>query len=57
MLLPENYCSTSLFTTGYKRLAEGAGFDGEVLIGWLPSACEAAARMLLLLLGLSYMRE
>jgi hypothetical protein len=25
MLLPENCCSTSLFTTGYKRLPEGGG--------------------------------
>jgi hypothetical protein len=23
MLLPKNQCSTSLFTSGYKRLAEG----------------------------------
>jgi hypothetical protein len=26
--LPENSCSTSLFTTGYKRLNEGGLFDG-----------------------------
>jgi hypothetical protein len=26
-LLPENSCSTSLFTTGYKRLTEGGNKD------------------------------
>jgi hypothetical protein len=35
--LPKNYCSISLFTTGYKRLSEGLieGFlMGDGLIGW-----------------------
>jgi hypothetical protein len=41
MPLPENCCSTSLFTTVYKRLTEGR-IDG-FLIGWLRAACEAAA--------------
>jgi hypothetical protein len=34
MVLPKNCCSTSLFTTGYKRLAEGeckAFYDGRIL--------------------------
>jgi hypothetical protein len=35
--LPENCCSTSLFTTGCNRLAEGDGkfFDGGGLVGGL----------------------
>jgi hypothetical protein len=45
MPLPENCCSTSLFTTGYKRLAEGEHeafgwgrlFDGEFF--WLKRNC------------------
>jgi hypothetical protein len=45
MPLPENCCSTSLFTTGYKRLAEeGQG----ILISWLRGAYEAAAACWLL---------
>jgi hypothetical protein len=43
-----------LFTTGYKRLAERGHRD--FLIGWLWAACEAAGRMVLLLL-LSYARD
>jgi hypothetical protein len=35
MLLPENCCSTSLFTTGYKRLTEGGQ---RTLIGELQAA-------------------